>query len=118
MKISTGDFGYRVPKLASPQVGRDAFATGDGLREVAAGVGAVGAVEGQITVANEHDKAVLMDRQAREAQAEAKQLAREAKRAEAMTLHATAQNDLAAESERIRIGISDGTIHKDEAPKL
>lgn len=118
MRIQTGDFGYRVAKPASPQVGRDAFATGDGLREVAAGVGAIGAVEGQITVANERDQAVVMDRAAREAQAEAKQLAREAKRAEAMTLHATAQNALAAESERISIGIADGTIGKDDAPKL
>lgn len=119
MKIRTGDFGYRVPRQApSPQVGRDSFATGDGLREVAAGVGALGAVNAQTTIANERDQAVLMDREAREAQAEAKQLAREAKRAEAMTLQATAQNALAAESERISLGIADGTIGKDDAPKL
>lgn len=121
MKIQTGDFGYRIPQRgATPLAGPESFGGGlpQAVQEIGAGVADAGRVGAAINAANERDTAIMLDREAREQIAEQKQLAREAKRAEAMTIHARAQNDLAAESDRIRLGIADGSIHKDDAPKL
>lgn len=117
MRIPVGDFGFRVPeKGPSPAVGPESFGGGvpQAVGDLAQGVGDVGRAGAQINVANERERAVVMHEQA----VEAKQLDREAKRAQAMTVHARAQNALAEESDRIRLGIADGTINKDEAAGL
>lgn len=117
MKIPVGEFGNRLAERGpSPAIGQESFGGGvpQAVDELAQGVGAAGRAAAGITAANEHDAARVLHEQV----IEAKQLDREAKRAQAMTIHAQAQNDLATESDRIRLGIADGTIHKDEAPKL
>lgn len=122
MRIPVGDFGYHVPRRAQPDP--RAFVS-RGVDDLAEGVGALGVAGAQINIANEREAAVDASGQLQEAKAEARQraaeerqLAREAKRAEAMTIHARTQNDLATESDRIRLGISDGTIRKEDAPGM
>lgn len=117
MRIPVGEFGNRMPERApSPQVGPDSFGGGvpQAIGELAQGAGDVARSAAQTNIANEREKAIVLHEQAQEA----KVLDREAKRVEAMKTHALAQNELAAESDRIRLGIADGTIHKDEAAKL
>lgn len=125
MRIPVGEFGFRVPDRApAPSVGPEAFVM-RGVSDLAEGGLRIGEAGANIGIANQREDALVADEHRREAKAlareqemEAKQLAREAKRAEAMTIHARTQNDLATESDRIRIGIGDGSIHKDTAGEL
>lgn len=121
MRIPTGEFGNRVAtRPATPLAGQEAFGGGapQAIGELAAGVKDVGRVEAQIATTAAHDSASEAYRLAREAEAERKQLEREAKRAESMVIHAKAQSALAAEADRINLGISDGTIDKTKAGEI
>lgn len=118
MKIPDQGFGYKVADVASPPaVGPDTFVT-RGVPELGAAGLKIGgelaqgeAQDAQLQYSEEHRKRV-------EAESEAKVIAREAKRARAMTVHARAQNDLAAAHDQMRVGIQDGSINPDDAPKL
>jgi hypothetical protein len=118
MKIPDQGFGYKVADVASqPAVGPDSFVT-RGVPELGAAGLKIGgelaqgeAQDAHLQYSEEHRKRV-------EAEGEAKVIAREAKRAQAMTVHARAQNDLAAAHDQMRVGIQDGSINPDDAPKL
>lgn len=118
MKIPEQQFGYKAPTVASPPaVGPGSFVV-QGVPELGTAGLRIGhemaqseAQDLQLAAGEQHRKMV-------EAESEAHLVAREAKRAEAMTVHAKAQNALAAEHDRIRGGIQDGTIGTDAAPKM
>ena len=118
MKIDASGFGFRVPQDGGRvDVPAQAFVQqgltdlGAAGQKIAAEVSQSEQQDAQIAAAEEHRKRL-------EAEAETKQLAREAKRAEAMTVSARAQNSLADEHDRIYNGVRDGTIGVDAAPKL
>lgn len=118
MKIPDNTFGYKVADVSgAPAVGPDTFVT-HGLPELgAAGLKIGGELaqgesqDAQLDYSDAHRKRV-------EAEGEAKLVAREAKRAEAMTVHARAQNALADAHDQLKAGIQTGTVSTDAAPKL
>jgi hypothetical protein len=114
MKINVGDFGYKVPDgTTGAQAGAASFVQ-PGLKEL----GAAGQKVGAELAQGDQLDAQIAYREAHEKRVEAETVAKEAKRAEAMTIHARAQNDLAAEHDRIAQGVQDGSIGVDQAPKV
>lgn len=113
MKISDGDFGFKTPGTASaPAVGPASFVQ-QGVPELAAAGLKIGGEQAQ----SEAQDAQFSYSQQREKRVEAEMIAKEAKRAEAMTIHARAQNDLAAAHDQLKVGIQDGSVPVDAAPK-
>lgn len=118
MKIDGGGFGFKTPgEVAGPNPPAQAFVT-QGVPEL----GAQGLkIAGELAQSEQQDAQIQYSethRQRVEAEAEAKLVAKEAKRAEAMTIHAKAQNALADAHDQLANGVRDGTVGVDAAPKL
>lgn len=118
MKIQgTEGFGYKTADVSgTPAAPAGAFIT-PGMPEL----GAAGLKIGHEIAQGEAQDAQLASQVQRgeriEAETQAKVLAREAKRAEAMTVHARAQNALGDAHDQLAAGIQNGTVPVDQAPK-
>ena len=129
MKTNVADFGMRVQEgVGSPQVGPASFVTqggpelGQAGQKIGAEAAQAEAQDAQPAYSETHRQRLEAEAEARraerEAVLEARTVEREAKRAESMTIHARAQNALAEQHDQIALGIQNGTISKDAAPKL
>lgn len=114
MKISTGDFGFRQAGLApAPEVRPNAFVNTN-VSRAAEGFGNLAQSNARVAGDQAQEAEILR----REQQAEAKRIWTESKRAESLTIHATAVNDLQTAHEGILTGLQDGSIKKEDAPNL
>jgi hypothetical protein len=96
MKIPVGEFGYAPGQLG----GRAEIPAGAAIQQGTAELGAAGMKLGREAAADDSLDKRIEYGEAHRQRLEAEQLAREAKRAEAMTVHARAQNALADAHDR------------------
>jgi hypothetical protein len=114
MKIPVGDFGFQAPgSYVRPDIPLGPQ-PGAALSEIGATGQKISRELGQEEALQAHQQYTEAHRQ----RLESEQLAREAKRAEAMTIHARAQNALADAHDQLVNGITDGSVSVDEAPKI
>lgn len=114
MKINVGDAGFKV----APLPGAPSVAPSAAIVEGVPQLGAAGLRIGNEMAQNDAMDAHLNYLEAHRQRQEAQVVAKEAKRAEAMTIHARAQNALADAHDQLAAGIQDGTVSTDLAPKL
>lgn len=118
MKVTDTRFGLQIADVVPHgEAPPGAFIT-PGIQEFAAGGMKIAKELAQGDVQDQQFAYTEQHRKMLEAQHEAKTVALEAKRAEAMTIHGEAQVALAGEHDRIKQGLQDGTIKTEDAPKL
>jgi hypothetical protein len=106
MKIPVGDFGFQAPgSYLRPDIPLGPQ-PGAALSEIGATGQKISRELGQEEALQAHQQYTEAHRQ----RLENEQLAREAKRAEAMTIHARAQNALADAHDQLVNGITDGSV--------
>src|SRR6266404_161778 len=103
MKINVGDAGFKTPQLP----GAPSVAPSAAIVEGVPQLGAAGLRIGNEMAQNDAMDAHLNYLEAHRQRQEAQVVAREAKRAEAMTIHARAQNALADAHDQLAAGIQD-----------